>query len=316
MDRPRISVLIPVRNGEETIRRSLASVLAQSVGDFEVVVVDDHSTDATRKVLATMDDRRVRVLDAEGAGLVDALNQGLLNCRAAVVARLDADDWMLPDRLERQLRVLEGNLAVDLVTTPVTVFSQSGLELEVRPGFMTSDAMKLMLLKETGFSHTAVAYRLKTVMTVGGYRRDTFPAEDYDLWVRLAQLPGEWVGLDEPLTCIEVRSGSVSGRLARVQRSKASQIRRTARDSQLASLAHVETIKAELSVRPGLEASVHLARLQAAALAAAFPGGAQVRLRRLAPSLRAAATSVPALGAAVRRRARVAISSTCGRGSA
>lgn len=89
---PTISVLMPVRDGVRTVNRALDSSFKQTLSDFEIVVINDHSQDQTEKVLEQYSDNRLRVLPASGSGLVDALNQGLLACKAPYVARLDADD--------------------------------------------------------------------------------------------------------------------------------------------------------------------------------------------------------------------------------
>ena len=101
---PRVSVVMPVRDGERFLREALDSTLAQTLDDLELIVVDDGSTDGTPGTLAdaAQRDPRVRVERQEPGGLTVALNAGCALAEAALIARMDADDVMLPDRLERQ----------------------------------------------------------------------------------------------------------------------------------------------------------------------------------------------------------------------
>src|SRR5580698_3447780 len=99
---PRISIVMPVWNGETYLAATLESVLTQTFTDFELIVVDDGSTDATLGILKSCPDPRLRVFQLEHGGIVKALNHGLAQARSEWIARQDADDISLPRRLERQ----------------------------------------------------------------------------------------------------------------------------------------------------------------------------------------------------------------------
>src|SRR5438270_5801548 len=115
MPTPRVSVGLPVHNGMRFLREALESVLRQTLGDFELLVVDDGSTDDTPEVLASVRDGRLRVLRQEHEGLVAALNRGADEARAPYLARMDADDVSLPRRLERQIALLAADESVGIV---------------------------------------------------------------------------------------------------------------------------------------------------------------------------------------------------------
>ncbi len=190
---PRISVLLPVRDGLPYLEECLESLAAQTFPDFEVVAVDDGSTDGSRDVLAAWAgrDRRFRLLVRRPAGLVAALNRGLAECRAPLVARMDADDRCDPRRLELQLAALAAEPPLDVVSCLVCHFPEE----DVGEGFRRYEKWLNGLLEhedilrerfiESPLPHPSVLCRKPVLLEVGGYRDEGFP-EDYDLWLRLA----------------------------------------------------------------------------------------------------------------------------------
>jgi glycosyltransferase involved in cell wall biosynthesis len=114
---PAVSVLMAVHDGAPWVGHAVASVLAQTAGDLELIVIDDGSTDTTPDVLAAVRDGRLRVERQPRAGLTRSLNRALAVARAPLVARLDADDWALPERLERQRAFLDRHADVGLLGT-------------------------------------------------------------------------------------------------------------------------------------------------------------------------------------------------------
>lgn len=186
---PRISVLIPVRNGGDYVDAAIASIRRQTFSDIEIVVVDDHSTDGTPAVLErhAMEDRRVRVLPATGAGIVDALNLALSEARGDLVARMDADDLSEPDRLGRQVAEMDARPDLVLLGTGAVVMDAQGrvgavIAVETHPARLVE-----RLPVENPFLHPTVVMRRRAVEAAGGYRRQFALAEDYDLWTRLAR---------------------------------------------------------------------------------------------------------------------------------
>ena len=153
MTTPRVSVVMAVHNGAPWIGEAIESVLAQTFGDLEAVIVDDGSTDATPDLLAAVRDRRLRVERRPHAGLTRSLNAALARAQTPLVARLDADDLMLPDRLERQVAKLE----------------QREAELHARLAAVASDYAQV----------TALDAELRTV------REERAAAED--AWLALAE---------------------------------------------------------------------------------------------------------------------------------
>lgn len=183
---------MPCYNAAETLEATLESIAAQTLDDFEVVAVDDGSTDSTPAILAQWagDDPRFRYLPQPHAGIIPAMNAGLEACRAEIVARMDADDLMRPTRLARQLEFLEQHPETDLVSCLVAGFPAG----ELREGFrlyiewlntlVSHEEICREIFVESPLCHPTVAFRKAAVLKLGGYQEFGW-AEDYDLWLRM-----------------------------------------------------------------------------------------------------------------------------------
>ena len=229
MTHPRVSVLLPVFNGERYVGEALESVLAQSFQDFEVVVIDDGSTDGTPDILRRYagEDPRVRVFRQPNRGLIAALNRGLALCRAPFVARMDADDIALPRRLELQVEVLESEPALAAVGGQAVYVDDQGRVIGQEPGIPVGEAeVEQAALVACPMLHPTVTFRKEAVEAVGGYPEDAVHAEDYALWARLLEAGYRLRNLAEVL--VKVRrghGGNVSAHHALAQRRSARRVR-------------------------------------------------------------------------------------------
>jgi glycosyltransferase involved in cell wall biosynthesis len=185
---PPISVLMGVYNGAPLVGRAVASVLAQTHGDLELVVVDDGSTDGTPDVLAAVADPRLRVQRQAHAGLTRALNRALAVARGPLVARLDADDVALPERLARQLAFLAAHDEVGLLGTAAREEDPGGGPARIVRPPTTDAALRRALIRANPFVHSSVMVRRELLERAGGYDERLAVAQDYDLWMRLARL--------------------------------------------------------------------------------------------------------------------------------
>jgi hypothetical protein len=197
-----VSVVMPVRDAETTLGAAIDSILAQSYADLELIVVDNGSTDGSRAVAAARarGDRRVRLLLEPEPGIVPALDRGLAQAGGDLIARMDADDVSLPDRLRRQVDFLARHPAIDTVGTGIVLVTPGTAD---RVSLLPTDPRvirrKLASLN-TRFmvAHPTVLMRRRALLAAGGYRR-LFPhAEDYDLWLRMSER-GALSNLPEPL---------------------------------------------------------------------------------------------------------------------
>ena len=183
---PRVTVLLPVFNGAATLRDAVNSVLAQTFMDFELLVVDDASTDESGAVLASYADKRLRVIrNPRNLGLPATLNRGLDMACGEYVARMDADDLCLPTRLEKQIAFMDARPEVGISGTGARAFGEASFPLE-QP---EDDAhIKAKLLFDSAINHPTAIFR-KALLDAHGLRYPLLPHfEDYLLWQKTARV--------------------------------------------------------------------------------------------------------------------------------
>ena len=186
---PEVTVLMPVRDGARWLAEAADSIRRQSFANFEFLIVDDGSTDRTPEILASLAalDRRVRILRQLAGGIVAALNAGLADARAPLIARMDADDVAHEERLARQVAAMRARPELAALGTFYTQIDEAGrpgrlVELPTEPG-----AIAAALLVSNCVAHPTTLLRRDAVLKAGGYRAGFPRCEDYDLWLRLSQ---------------------------------------------------------------------------------------------------------------------------------
>lgn len=214
---PAVTVIMAVYNGAAYLRQSISGLLAQTWTDFEIVVVDDCSTDETPAILAGIDDERLRVARNEtNLGVVLSRNRGMARARGTYIALHDHDDLSRPTRLARQVAFLEANPGIALVATAAHVLS-NGVIRPPRPPVVTSPALLAwMLLVANPLVCSSVMLRASAARRLDPFMRPDYTvAEDYDLYHRLRPFGGI-ARLDEPLTIYRQHETNLS----RVQEGK------------------------------------------------------------------------------------------------
>lgn len=189
--RPRVSVVLPVRDGAATLDAALESLARQTLREFEVVVVDDGSADATPRILRkwTARDRRFRALATPGRGIVPALRRGVAAARAPIVARMDADDLCRRERLAVQLEFLRrtglAGCGAQVRCFPDSAVTKRAAEYAAWLNAMTEwKTVAANVFVECPLAHPSFMFRAEALASVGGYRDRGWP-EDYDLLLRL-----------------------------------------------------------------------------------------------------------------------------------
>jgi glycosyltransferase involved in cell wall biosynthesis len=188
---PQISVVLPAFNAAATLPRAVASVRRQTYTDWELIVVDDGSTDSTPELLRdlALEEPRLRVVTTAHRGIAAALNTGLGEARAEVIARMDADDEAHGERFKEQLSLLQQHRGLGLVSSLVEFGGDRSkaagyaLHVDWMNGLVTPEQIAMNRFVESPFAHPSVMFRRELVERHGGYRQGDFP-EDYELWLR------------------------------------------------------------------------------------------------------------------------------------
>lgn len=219
---PRISVLLPAYNAASYIEEAVESILRQSATSFELLILDDGSTDATGDLVArrAADDSRIRLIRRENRGLVATLNELIAAARAPYLARMDADDIALPLRLERQARFLDHYPNVACVGGAVEFINADAASVHApRPVLDNATIQREALAGRVAICHPACMLRAGMVRHAGGYREHTWPAEDLDLFLRLGEI-GELANIPDLVLRYRLHATSISASRAQQQRDR------------------------------------------------------------------------------------------------
>ena len=213
---PVVSVVLPVRNGERFVEAAIGSIMREREPSREMIVVDDGSSDGTPAILAGLrrKDSRIVIASQPATGIVAALERGRRYARAPLVARLDADDIAYPGRLAAQVAAFEADPDLVLLGTALDRIGEAGGRPRGAITYPTEHERIVEILPQANvFSHSSVMMRRKAVEAAGGYRSFFTGAEDYDLWLRLAE-QGKVGNLAARLGAYRVHEDSVSARPA------------------------------------------------------------------------------------------------------
>lgn len=188
---PKISVIMGVKNGERFLRESVESILVQTFNDFEFIIVDDGSTDATSEILKeyVARDPRVKIItNVQNLGLTKSLNIGVRAARGEYIARMDADDISLPERFEKQVKFLDEHPDHALVGSWAEVIDEKGNKIG-KFEYPTEDAeLKKILIKINPFIHASIMMRRNALGQIGLYDEAWRYGQDYELYFRLASV--------------------------------------------------------------------------------------------------------------------------------
>lgn len=224
-ENPIVSVLMPAYNAERYLKKAIDSILMQSFPDFEFIIIDDGSNDRTPEILSHYRDRRVVCVRYEtNKGLIHALNHGLKLARGRFIARQDADDISLPNRLATQIKILNEQSNLVIVGSACHVIDEAGNSLRVRYSPMTDTAIRWQTLFHNSFVHTSVMFRVDTIRQHGlHYNPQHIGAEDYGLWSQLLNY-GQGLNITIPLVKYRRHCRQVSELVAEEQMTNAERI--------------------------------------------------------------------------------------------
>ncbi|MBX5481008.1 MAG: glycosyltransferase family 2 protein [Myxococcaceae bacterium] len=232
---PAVSIVVPIYNGAQHLRETLRSLLTQTFDDFELIAVDDGSSDNSVEIVRSIGDSRVRLIRQENRGLAHTLNAGIEAARALLIARSDQDDISRPDRIARQVEVMRNH------PDAIAAFSYHSKIGSAR-GWMNADKYRMQegALKEFDpwrdgclLGSTMIA-RTSVLRDAGGFRQEFYPSDDWDLELRLAER-GKVLVIEEPLIAYRFHGGANTYRVYAVMQHK----RRWAEECSRCRLAHL-----------------------------------------------------------------------------
>ena len=225
-----------VYNGEKFLPEAIDSILSQTCGSFEFIIINDGSTDGTRGILESFTDERLILLHQDNSGLTQALNRGIAVAKGKYIARQDADDISKPERLEKQVAFLEAHPGVGLLGSRFEFIDEDGKVKRQSLLPTDNDTLQERLPKINQFCHASVIMRKEALDKVGAYREFFRYAQDYDLWLRIsehceiANLPETLVQYRELPEAISSRKILLQSRFAAVAADLALQRRKSGND--------------------------------------------------------------------------------------
>ncbi|KAA1259013.1 putative glycosyltransferase EpsH [Rubripirellula obstinata] len=214
MNAPKISVITPVLNGERFLYSAIESILNQTFGDFEVLIIDDGSTDATPDVIEQLKkaDGRIRSFRTTGLGVAPASNLGIQDAKGEFIAKVDADDITMPDRFEKQIRFFTENPDHVVVGGQCELIDDVGRPLGPMHLPTDHEAIDALLMGGRGSAilQPCAMFRADAIRRVGMYDPTLFLAEDHDLFLKLGEI-GKLANLPDILVHFRKHPTSITG---------------------------------------------------------------------------------------------------------
>lgn len=235
---PTISVIIPVYNGEKTIKETILSVLNQTFEDLELIIINDGSNDATLEIVQTIKDHRLQIFSYLNAGLSASRNRGIAKAKGEFISFIDADDLWTPNKLELQLKALQDNPQAAVAYSWTDWIDQSGQFLRAG-GHITvnGNAYEKLLIRDFIESGSNTLIKKQALDEVGDFDQSVTPPEDWDMWLRLAA-KYEFITVEAPQILYRISPNSASFDIEKMEAGSLKVIQRVF--SQSPELAHLK----------------------------------------------------------------------------
>jgi glycosyltransferase involved in cell wall biosynthesis len=206
----KITVLMPAYNAAKYIDKAINSLLEQTFADFELLVINDGSTDNTGEIVRSFTDKRIRLINQPNQGIAAALNTGLAHANTDLIARFDADDICMPERLMIQYEFLMNNPDYIIVGSDADYVDMNGdYVFTYKMPAHTNEEIQQLTLSKCPFIHSAVLFRKEFILHAGAYDENACAFQDHILWVRCIKL-GKAFNLQQVLMQVRLNPGSVS----------------------------------------------------------------------------------------------------------
>lgn len=222
---PKISVIMPVYNSEKFLKEAIESILNQSFKDFEFIILNDGSSDSSEEIIKTFSDQRIiYIKNEQNVGLPKVLNQGIRQAKGDFIARMDADDVSLKERLALQYKFLTNHPEIDIIGTNVRLINAEGLVIGTQKKPAEHWLIKWQSLFSTPLQHPTVMARAK-VFRENLFDENLYNGEDYELWSRLLfKTRTRFANISQPLLQYRIYPESFTRKLTPLQKSNSSLI--------------------------------------------------------------------------------------------
>jgi glycosyltransferase involved in cell wall biosynthesis len=221
---PLVSIITSVYNGEAYLKECVDSILNQTLQNFEFIVLNNGSTDHSLEILQQYTDPRLKVINQENLGLSRSLNKGIQLSQSDLIARLDADDYSFPTRLELQTDFMSHNPDYVLCGSRFRELIGNDFYQQKVPFLESDETIRKSFCYFNPFSHSSVMFRKQAFLETGGYNHRFEHSQDYDLWFRMLKL-GKACILKEELTVVRLSLQSASYQNSRRQKLEGLRIR-------------------------------------------------------------------------------------------
>lgn len=221
---PKITVLMPVYNGEKYLREAVDSILTQTFADFEFLIINDGSTDGSVKIIESYADPRIRLIhNKKNLGLISSLNRGFDLATGQYIVRMDCDDISLPDRLAEQFDFMERRPEVAYCGSWTKIIGGKKIFVNTYPA--ADDELRTRLLFNTPFAHPSVIIRRQVIIQNGLKHDENYShAEDYEFWSRAVSF-GQMANIEKVLLFHRRHERSISSTYTETQKANADKVR-------------------------------------------------------------------------------------------
>ncbi|UCC41523.1 MAG: glycosyltransferase, partial [Candidatus Aminicenantes bacterium] len=225
LKKPKVSIVMPVFNGQSYLNKAIESILGQSYENIEFIIINDGSTDKTEETIKSYEDNRIRLVSRENRGLIASLNEGISIAKGKYIARQDDDDISALNRIKKQVEFLEKNKDIVIVGCDTELINKDGKIVRRFYKPQTADQVFVYLPFYPPFMHGSVMIRAEILKSNSSRYGNYEHAEDYDLWYRLLKV-GKGANLKEFLYQYRVHQKSVSSKHKKIQISNSKIIRK------------------------------------------------------------------------------------------
>lgn len=215
---PLISVLMTVYNTETYLREAIDSILRQDFTNFEFIIINDGSTDNSQEIIDeyAQRDKRIITVHQKNSGLVYSLNKGIGLAKGTYIARMDADDVCMDNRLSAQAAFMEAHPEVILLGGGFEIMDEDGWYMGTVHAPTTDEDIRRTMMLRNPFGHASVIFRKEAAIKAGLYSADCGPTEDYEFWIRMRHF-GKLAALPAPLYRYRINSAGISASKAKIQ---------------------------------------------------------------------------------------------------